>query len=86
MSNLIFHQLFEKETSSYTYLLADKKTKEAVIIDPVVEMADRDEKLIKELGLKLLYILRHSRSRGPYHGQRRVKKKDRGQSLPKLFL
>ena len=57
MNNLIFHQLFEKETSSYTYLLADKTTKEAIIIDPVVDMADRDEKLIKELGLKLLYVL-----------------------------
>ena len=35
MNNLIFHQLFEKETSSYTYLLADKTTKEAIIIDTV---------------------------------------------------
>lgn len=57
MENLIFHQLFEKETSSYTYLLADAKTKDAVIIDPVVEMADRDEKLINELGLNLKYVL-----------------------------
>lgn len=56
-NNLIFHQLFEKETSTYTYLLADGNTKEAVLIDPVVEMADRDLKLIEDLGLKLKYVL-----------------------------
>jgi sulfur dioxygenase len=56
-SNLIFHQLFEKETSTYTYLLGDPDTKEAILIDPVVEMADRDVKLIEDLGLKLKYVL-----------------------------
>lgn len=54
---IIFHQLFEKETSTYTYLIADPETKEAVIIDPVIEMVDRDIKLIEELGLKLKYVL-----------------------------
>lgn len=56
-SNLIFHQLFEKETSTYTYLLADTETREAVIIDPVVEMVERDFQLIADLNLKLMYIL-----------------------------
>ncbi|KAJ1481402.1 ETHE1, mitochondrial-like protein, partial [Baffinella frigidus] len=37
----------------FTYLLADPTTKEAVLIDPVVETAERDALLIKELGLKL---------------------------------
>ena len=54
--NLIFHQLFEATTSTYTYLLADKISREAIIIDPVLETADRDLKLIDELGLKLKYI------------------------------
>lgn len=54
---MIFHQLFEKESSTYTYLLADPITKEAVIIDPVLETVARDFKLIQELGLKLVYIL-----------------------------
>ncbi|KAK2191806.1 hypothetical protein NP493_45g05018 [Ridgeia piscesae] len=53
----IFKQLFEKETSTYTYLLADKKTKEAVLIDPVHETAERDVKVVKELGLSLKYAL-----------------------------
>jgi len=57
MRSLIFRQLFEKESSTYTYLLADKVTKEAILIDPVLEMAERDAKLIKELGLTLKYGL-----------------------------
>lgn len=56
-NNLIFHQLFEKESSTYTYLLADAENREAVLIDPVVEMVDRDLKLLEELGLKLKYVL-----------------------------
>ena len=54
---MIFHQLFEKESSTYTYLLADADSKEAVIIDPVLETVERDFKLITELGLTLKYIL-----------------------------
>ncbi|KAM7421343.1 hypothetical protein PAMA_015476 [Pampus argenteus] len=50
---LLFRQLFESESSTYTYLLADTETKEAVIIDPVLETIDRDLKLIHELGLNL---------------------------------
>ncbi len=55
--DLIFHQLFEPETSTYTYLLADPLTREAVLIDPVLETVERDLKLIEEEGLRLLYIL-----------------------------
>jgi len=55
--NIIFYQLFELESSTYTYLLADPATKEAVIIDSVLETAERDLKLIQELGLELKYIL-----------------------------
>ena len=54
---MIFHQLFEKESSTYTYLLADEASKEAIIIDPVIETVERDLKLISELGLTLKYIL-----------------------------
>uniref|UniRef100_A0A8C6M0Z5 Persulfide dioxygenase ETHE1, mitochondrial n=1 Tax=Nothobranchius furzeri TaxID=105023 RepID=A0A8C6M0Z5_NOTFU len=54
LCSLVFPvQLFEKESFTYTYLLADKSTKEAVIIDPVLETADRDVQLVKELGFKL---------------------------------
>lgn len=56
-SDLIFQQLFERETSTYTYILADPDSLEAVIIDPVIEMVGRDLKFIDDLGLKLKYIL-----------------------------
>jgi len=54
---MIFHQLFEQESSTYTYLLADEDTKEAILIDAVLETAERDLKLITELGLKLKYLV-----------------------------
>jgi len=56
---LLFRQLFEKESSTYTYLLADvaDPDKPAVLIDPVDRTVDRDLNLIKELGLKLVYAM-----------------------------
>lgn len=51
----IFRQLFEHESSTYTYLVADAETKEALLIDPVLETVDRDLQLVHELGLTLLY-------------------------------
>lgn len=56
-SKIIFYQLFEHITSTYTYILGDSETREAVIIDPVKETVDRDFKLLKELDLNLKYIL-----------------------------
>uniref|UniRef100_A0A6N2LS16 persulfide dioxygenase n=1 Tax=Salix viminalis TaxID=40686 RepID=A0A6N2LS16_SALVM len=58
-SKLIFRQLFEKESSTYTYLLADVShpDKPALLIDPVDKTVDRDLSLVKELGLKLIYAL-----------------------------
>ncbi len=54
---LIFRQLFDPQSSTYTYLLADGKTRDAVLIDPVFEQAARDSALVRELDLKLLYTL-----------------------------
>ncbi len=54
---IIFRQLFDSESSTFTYLLGDTYTKEAVIIDPVDTKTERDLQLIKELGLKLVYSL-----------------------------
>ncbi len=54
---LIFQQLFEAESSTFTYLLADRETREAVLIDSVLEKVDRDLKLIAELELNLKYVL-----------------------------
>jgi sulfur dioxygenase len=54
--NLIFRQMFESESSTFTYLIADKDSKEGILIDPVKETVDRDLKVINELGIKLKYI------------------------------
>lgn len=56
---LLFRQLLEKESSTYTYLVADMDhpEKPAVLIDPVDKTADRDASLIKDLGVKLIYAL-----------------------------
>ncbi len=54
---MIFRQLFDPQSSTYSYLLGDERTREAVLIDPVFEQARRDRALIDELGLKLLYTL-----------------------------
>src|SRR5215470_10735939 len=54
---LIFRQLIDPQSSTYTYLLADGKTCDAVIIDPVFEQARRDTALVGELGLRLLFSL-----------------------------
>ncbi|KAL6529535.1 Polypeptide N-acetylgalactosaminyltransferase 3 [Orobanche gracilis] len=55
-SKLLFRQLFEKESSTYTYLLADAShpDKPALLVDPVDKTVDRDLFLVKELGLKLI--------------------------------
>lgn len=54
---MLFRQLFDRESSTYTYLLADAVSRDAVLIDPVVGQTDRDMRLISELGLHLKYTL-----------------------------
>ncbi len=54
---MIFRQLFDPQSSTYTYLLADELSRQAVLIDPVFEQVRRDTALIDELGLKLLWTL-----------------------------
>jgi glyoxylase-like metal-dependent hydrolase (beta-lactamase superfamily II)/rhodanese-related sulfurtransferase len=51
---LIFRQLFDPQSSNYTYLLGDDKTNEAILVDPVFEQVRRDAALVNELGLKLV--------------------------------
>ncbi|MBX3222577.1 MAG: MBL fold metallo-hydrolase [Labilithrix sp.] len=53
---MIFRQLFDKESSTYTYLVADEKTGEAALVDPVVEHVERDLALIGELGCRLVSV------------------------------
>ena len=54
---LVFRQLFDARSSTYTYLLADRASGQAVLIDPVFEQARRDAALVAELGLALHWTL-----------------------------
>jgi sulfur dioxygenase len=54
---MLFRQLFDRESCTYTYLLADLAVKEAILIDPVLEQVKRDRTLLKQLGLSLRYCL-----------------------------
>ena len=54
---LILRQLFDAQSSTYTYLLADSAARHAVLIDPVFEQVRRDTALTEELGLKLTQTL-----------------------------
>lgn len=57
LGGLAFRQLWDTASSTFTYLLADPTSRECVLIDPVLERAERDASLVRELGLRLTYIL-----------------------------
>jgi sulfur dioxygenase len=54
---MIFRQLFDPASSTYTYLIADDETHEAVLIDPVIDQLERDLKIMREHGLALKHVL-----------------------------
>ncbi|GFE67526.1 beta-lactamase domain-containing protein [Chroococcus sp. FPU101] len=55
--SMLFRQLFDPESSNYTYLIADQQTKDAVLVDPVLEQVKRDLEILQDLGLTLRYCL-----------------------------
>ena len=54
---MIFKQLFDEKSSTYTYLIASNKGREALIIDPVLENIKTYVNLLKELDLKLVKVI-----------------------------
>ena len=54
---MIFRQLFDNVSSTYTYLIASDKGREALVIDPVLENVESYIKLLKELDLKLVKVI-----------------------------
>jgi len=54
---MLFHQLFDKNSSTYTYLIASAKGREALIFDPVLENIEQYIKLLNELDLKLVKVI-----------------------------
>ena len=49
--------MFDRDSCTYTYLLADVNSKEAILIDPVIDLAERDAEVLKDLGYKLVYAI-----------------------------
>ena len=56
-AQLRIEQLFDRATSTYSYLLWDEKTRQAALIDSVKEQVARDSNFIKQLGLTLKYTM-----------------------------
>ncbi|MEZ4232188.1 MAG: MBL fold metallo-hydrolase [Polyangiaceae bacterium] len=54
---MFLRQLFDLDSSTFTYLVADPETRQAALIDPVKEQTERDLKLVEELGFELRYVL-----------------------------
>ena len=54
---MLFHQLFDKNSSTYTYLIASAKGREALIIDPVLENIEQYIKILNDLDLKLVKVI-----------------------------
>lgn len=54
---MILRQLYDHESSTYTYLVADPVTSQAALIDPVAEQLERDLALVRELGLTVALVL-----------------------------
>ena len=54
---MIFKQIFDKKSSTYTYLIASAKGREALIIDPVLENINEYLSILKELDLKLVKVI-----------------------------
>lgn len=52
---LFYLQLFDRESCTYSYLLGDTHSRDAVIIDPVVELIERDLETVQEIGLDIKY-------------------------------
>ena len=59
---MLFRQLFDKSSSTYTYLIASAKGREALIIDPVLENIEQYIKLLNELRFKIGKSYRHTHS------------------------
>ena len=54
---MIFNQLFDEKSSTYTYIIASGKGREALIIDPVIEQTNKYIKVLENLDLKLVKVI-----------------------------
>ena len=78
---MLFRTLIDLETSTYSYLIADLDTKEAILVDPVLEQVDREIELLAELELKLKYSLETHVHADHITGSGRLREQLRCQSI-----
>lgn len=73
LREMIFRQLFEPLSSTYTYLLGCERTREAIVIDPVYSTWQRDMTVLADLGLRLAYTVETHVHADHITGARRLK-------------
>jgi glyoxylase-like metal-dependent hydrolase (beta-lactamase superfamily II) len=72
---MIYKQLYEADSSTYTYLVACEQTRKAVLIDPVIDTVERDLQLLKDLDLALYATLETHVHADHLTGARRLKQR-----------
>ena len=75
---MIFEQLFDPSTSTYTYLLGDEESRDAILIDPVLECRRRRHLgrggVVRQRRYMMLLVLVHSRRTGQRHARLELRK------------
>ena len=72
---MLFRQLIETDSSTYTYLIACSDTRKAILIDPVLETVERDLQLIEDLALDLIATLETHVHADHLTGARRIRQR-----------
>jgi len=72
---MIFSQLFEADSSTYTYLLGCRESGKAVLIDPVLDTVERDLQVLQDLGLELAVTLETHVHADHLSGARRLRQR-----------
>ncbi len=83
---MIFKQLLEADSSTYTYLIGCPETGQAILVDPVIDTVERDLQIIKDLGLTLFATLETHVHADHLTGARRLKQRSECQiAYPKML-
>ncbi len=83
---MIFKQLFETDSSTYTYLLACPKSREAILIDPVFSTVERDLQVLRDRDLKLVATLETHVHADHLSGGKRLKQRTGSQIMCPAML
>lgn len=83
---MIFKQLLEADSSTYTYLIGCPETGQAILVDPVIDTVERDLQILKDLGLTLFATLETHVHADHLTGARRLKQRSECQiAYPKML-